>query len=87
MSLFFDKQKNSFHAGWSVVDTFDGSMRVFILGIAYFMTLSATGQFLDLARLEHTYVPGSDANFEYRRTQVVINYPIKLKNEAGKVNS
>jgi len=50
-----------------------------------FLTLlvcSATCQFLDLARLEHTYVPGHDANFEYQRTEFVFNYPFKIKEDA-----
>jgi len=34
---------------------------------------------LDLARIEHTYVPGSNANFEYQRSEFRFNYPFKLK--------
>ena len=55
---------------------------VLVICMMSLFVASVDGQFLDLARLEHTYVPGNDANFEYRRTQFVFNYPIKLKNEA-----
>ena len=55
---------------------------VFISFVMCLLTSSIRGQFLDLARIEHTYVPGTNANFEYQRTQFIFNYPIKLKNEA-----
>jgi hypothetical protein len=37
-------------------------------------------QYLDLAKLEYTYLPGANANFEYQRQRALFNIPFKLKN-------
>lgn len=50
-----------------------------LLGLFGFV---AQGQFLDLARIEHTYVPGHSSNFEYHRTRFVFNYPFQVKKDA-----
>lgn len=38
-------------------------------------------QFLDLARVEYTLVPGDRSSIDYRRARVVFNYPFKLKKD------
>ncbi|WP_420316301.1 DUF6268 family outer membrane beta-barrel protein [Ekhidna sp.] len=36
-------------------------------------------QYLDLAKLEYTYLPGSNSNFEYQRQRALFNVPFKIK--------
>lgn len=56
-----------------------GSMRFLFLIIAVCSLNCAFGQYLDLAKVEYTYLPGSNANFEYQRQRVLFNFPFKLK--------
>ena len=44
------------------------------------MLVSSTrAQFLDLARVEYTYVPGTKTNFEYSRIRTLFNMPMRIK--------
>ncbi len=80
---FFDRLIFSPHDTSPDVDIFTSLMRTYLIGCCIcLLVVSARSQFLDLARLEHTYVPGTNANFEYQRTRFVFNYPFKLKEGA-----
>ncbi|WP_425390537.1 DUF6268 family outer membrane beta-barrel protein [Ekhidna sp.] len=55
------------------------SMRFLFVIIAFCCLNCAFGQYLDLAKVEYTYLPGDNANFEYQRQRVLFNIPFKLK--------
>jgi len=50
-------------------------------GLLVVCLVEINAQFLDLARLEYTLVPGDQSSIDYRRARFVFNYPIKLKED------
>ncbi len=40
------------------------------------------GQYLDLAKVEYSYLPGENANFEYQRQHVLFNVPFRVSDKA-----
>lgn len=52
-----------------------------IIGLFIVCWAEVNAQFLDLARLEYTYVPGDQSSIDYRRARFVFNYPFKLKED------
>jgi len=58
-------------------------MRKFItLLILLINTFCAHSQLADLARIEYTVIPSGDSTIQFSRKRALLNYPIKLKNEA-----
>ncbi|MEM7297181.1 MAG: DUF6268 family outer membrane beta-barrel protein [Bacteroidota bacterium] len=51
-----------------------------IVGILW--CLAGQCQFLDLARVEYTLVPGDHSNFDYSRRRVLFNFPFRIHDEA-----
>ncbi|MEQ6167520.1 MULTISPECIES: DUF6268 family outer membrane beta-barrel protein [unclassified Ekhidna] len=58
------------------------SMRKLFLVLGVVVCYLGQCQYLDLAKIEYTYLPGNDANFEYQRQRVLFNIPIKLNEKA-----
>ena len=55
---------------------------VFLLILLGVLHNECQAQFLDLARVEYTVVPGNKSNFEYSRRRILFNYPFQMKNGA-----
>ena len=51
------------------------------LGLLVICWVEVNAQFLDLARVEYTLVPGDRSSIDYRRARFVFNYPFKLKDD------
>jgi len=45
------------------------------------LCIGTKAQFLDLARVEYTLVPGDKYSIDYQRARVVFNYPIEIKED------
>lgn len=58
------------------------SMRVLIYIFTFLVSSCCFCQYLDIAKLEYTYVPGKNSNFEYQRQRALFNVPIKLKEKS-----
>lgn len=59
-----------------------GSMRKLLLVLTITGCYGGQCQYLDLAKVEYTYLPGDNANFEYQRQRVLFNFPIKLNEKS-----
>ena len=57
-------------------------MHKFFLISAFFISLSTSGQYLDLAKVEYTIVPGNDSNFALNSVRMLFNVPFKIKDDA-----
>lgn len=56
-------------------------MRYFLICIACFSFHLCNSQLPDLARLEYSYIPGNNANFQYNRFRALFNVPFKVKED------
>jgi len=52
------------------------------IGLVMVCWVGVNAQFLDLARVEYTLVPGDRSSIDYRRARMLVNYPIKVKEDA-----
>jgi hypothetical protein len=52
------------------------------LFILFFVFQFVNAQLADLARLEYSFIPKSNSEDQYTRLRALINYPIKVKNDA-----
>ncbi len=57
-------------------------MRRFFLLSAFFVSLSSCGQYLDLAKVEYTVVPGDNSNFALNSFRMLFNVPFRVGDDA-----
>ena len=50
--------------------------------LCFFLFQFGNAQLTDLARLEYSFIPKSNSEDQYTRLKALLNYPIKLKNDA-----
>ncbi len=81
MSLTFVEIKKIFVCEERNFPILADSMRKLFSILSLLVFHFGQSQYLDLAKLEYTYLPGKDANFEYQRQRALFNIPFKIKDQ------